>query len=253
MTVDTGDAGAYQPYRAIAGYWLLVVALVIVGAGLVAGLNAARSATYTSTSTVAWNPNFRANLPALSGAPSAGVQPAPDLATAAVRVRGDAVMASASAVVGVPADALRDSTTVSSSVLNDTITITVRAPSAEDSQKRTDTVTNRFVEESRRQLLATLRVQAAQVAEALASVSGVLTPGETADLRSNQALLAAAAASADGPASVVQSATKPVDTRGKLTRNTAIGGVLGLVLGVLVALGLGARARRPHARQSLSE
>lgn len=247
MTIDSADQGAYQPYRAIARYWVLVVALVIVGAGLVSGLNAVRAATFTSTSTVAWNPNFRAELPTLYGAPSASVQPALDVATAAIWVSGDVVMASASTVVGVAADDLRASTTVISSLTNDTITITVRAPSVEDAQKRTDAVTNSFVQESQRQILATLKAQAAQVGAALKSVSGVLTPSDTANLRSNQALLAAAAASAEGPASILQSANKPVDTRGSITRNAAIGGALGLLLGVLVALGLGARARRRHA------
>jgi hypothetical protein len=242
VTDDAANAEPYQPYAAIRHYWWVVVALIIVGAGAVAGGGAARPTSFSSTSTVSWNPNFRADLPALNDSPDSSGQSPLDVATAAVSVRGDDVMAAAGAATGVAVDDLRDDTTVASSAVNDTITITVTGPSADEARTRTGAVANSFVEVSREKVLATLRAQATQVAKALESVSG-LTAGETADLRSNEALLAAAASSANSPASVVERATKPVN-QDKVARNIAIGAALGLILGVLVALGLGARARR---------
>lgn len=240
---SVGDE-VYRPYRAIRRYWLFIVACVILGGVVVGGARAVRAPTYSSTSTVTWNANYRAELPALYGAPSANVQPTLDLATAAVWVRGDVVMASAGAVAGVAADKLRNSTTVNSSPSDETVTITVRASSAEDARSRADAVTNSFVKEARNRVQEALQAQAAQVGAALQSMSVALTSSQTADLRSNEALLAAAAVSANGPASVVQSATEAVDTRGTLAVNAAIGAALGLILGLLLAFGVDTWARR---------
>ncbi len=259
--------------------WLLVLLLAVAGALLLGGAQLLRPDVYTSSADVVWRANGGQVLPELPVADDG--DPVRSLSTEAAVVVGDQVMEVAARTADVAADDLREATTVEVQESSNVLVISVTADSAEEARDRAAAVADAYVTGNRERGTASLTAQAdalqqqidtltrqlddiaAQEARILDLPGGVLDPTtgvrrdalveQLAEASQRQNELRTSAALYTGQADVISGAALPdAPSSRSLPVATALGGALGLLVGVLLAIALGRRGPRRTSRPELA-
>lgn len=226
---------------------ILLLGVVIVAAAVVGLAVQLRATTWTATSQVIYGSG---GTDALLGTTAADADVTRTLATQAEVILGDEVMGNAAEELEVPQRDLVDATTVEAVPDTNVLSISVESDDASDAQRRTQVVTDLYVEQTRATAQESLEGQAsaldgpvASLQEQAATLSQTGGGGaqlgavETtlADLQQQQLRLQSAADAEQGPVQLLSEATEPPQPS---STSPQTGILLGAGAGLVLAIGI---------------
>jgi succinoglycan biosynthesis transport protein ExoP len=245
--------------------WLVVVLVMLLAGGASAAVVYLKDDTYQSTAKLLFRQTIGPELNAIGLLP--GSPDADNLAADGVQIVGSERVAQATSRelrarnVDMSPDDVKNDVTVTSSKDSEVVDITATAGSAErasvlanvyaDQAKRlADLDQRRLVEKALRSVELQLRALPASAGPATADTGG--EPGSAAKLRNDAAKLRTLAAAGTGSPQIIQPGYVPTSEAGNPVQTIVLGLLLGIVLGVGLALLREQADRRLHRADQVS-
>jgi uncharacterized protein involved in exopolysaccharide biosynthesis len=260
---QTGNR-TFDPVTATIQSWRLIAALVLCAAAI-AGVGAwLQPSVYESSASVLWQADAGQSLMGASSSNPAGAERA--LGTQVDVVLGDQVMNAAASNLGTDVPDLRAATRVEVKEGADVLLVTATGDSPKEARDRTEAVVDGYVSQNREQGRAVLGAQADALQAPIDSITAQIAAltgtsptaearrtaliGQLSELVRQQDEARASALTYGGQVSVLAAADlSGTPSSISMPVALALGGSVGLVGGVLLALLRGLRLHRPAKSQ----